>query len=82
MGLMMLAAGIGSDIVVSINGADRPAGAPAGSTPGDRGARPDFASMTDDQLEQVKARMRSKGMTNEQLEACMKRRRESTTHGV
>ena len=37
--------------------------------------------MTDDQLEQVKARMRSKGMTDEQIEERIKRRREATANG-
>lgn len=59
----------------------RPAGAPGGESPGSRGARPDFSSMTDDQLEQVKARMRSKGMTDEQIEERIKRRREATANG-
>jgi membrane fusion protein (multidrug efflux system) len=33
------------------------------------GGRPDFASMTPEQLERVKAMMRSRGMTDEQIEA-------------
>lgn len=40
------------------------------------GGRPDFANMTPEQLEQVKQRMRSRGMTDEQIEERIKRVRE------
>jgi len=45
-----------------------------------RGGRPDFANMTDEQLEQFKARMRSMGMTDEQIEERIKRRREAAAN--
>lgn len=49
--------------------------------PGDRrgggpGGRPDFANMTPEQLEAAKARMRERGMTDEQIEERLKRLRE------
>ena len=67
----------------------RPQGTPVPGPPGPsggsgkrgRGGRPDFASMTDEQLEQVKARMRSMGLTEEQIEERIKRRREAAING-
>jgi RND family efflux transporter MFP subunit len=47
---------------------------------GGRGGRPDFANMTDEQLEQVKVRMRSMGMTDEQIEERIKRRSETAAN--
>ncbi len=61
--------------------ADGPAGPPGGMAQGSPGGRPDFASMSDEQLEQVKARMRSKGMSDEQIEERIKRRREAASNG-
>ena len=66
-----------------------PQGTPASGSPEppggfgkrSRGNRPDFANMTDEQLEQVRARMRSMGMTDEQIEERIKRRREATANG-
>ena len=57
------------------------AGPPAGLAKGGRRERPDFANMTDEQLEQMKARMRSMGMSDEQIEARIKRRREAASNG-
>lgn len=62
-------------------GAERPEGPPGGFAKGDRGGRPDFANMTDEQLEQVKARMRSMGLTDEQIEQRIKHRREAAANG-
>ncbi len=59
-----------------------PQGAPVGGFGRRRhGDRPDFVNMTDEQLEQVRARMRSMGMTDEQIEERIKRRREATANG-
>jgi membrane fusion protein (multidrug efflux system) len=52
-----------------------------GSSKGGRGGRPDFANMTDEQLEQVKERMRSRGMSDEQIDERIKRSREAATNG-
>ncbi len=46
---------------------------------GGRG-RPDFSQMTPEQLERVKERMRSRGMTEEQIEERLKQLRESSTN--
>jgi len=61
-------------------GSDRPA-EQGGLAQGGRGGRPDFTNMTDEQLEQVKARMRSMGMTDEQIDERIKRRREAAANG-
>ena len=66
----------------------QPQGAPAPGPPGpddgsgkrSRAGRPDFANLTDKQLEQVKARMRSMGLTDEQIEERITRRREAAAH--
>ncbi len=60
--------------------AGRPA-RPGDGAKGGRGGRADFANMTDEQLEQIKARMRSMGMTDEQIEERIKRRREAAANG-
>jgi len=57
-----------------------PPGPDDGSGKRSRTGRPDFADMTDKQLEQVKARMRSMGLTDEQIEERITRRREAATH--
>jgi membrane fusion protein (multidrug efflux system) len=62
-------------------GSSPAAGPAAGLAKGGRSKRPDFANMTDEQLEQMKARMRSTGMSDEQIEARIKRRREATSNG-
>lgn len=54
---------------------------PGGSSKGRRGERPDFANMNDEQLEQVKERMRSRGMSDEQIEERIKRFREAAASG-
>ncbi len=59
----------------------RPDGRPEGSGKGGRGGRLDFANLTDEQLEQIKARMRSMGMSDEQIEERIKRRREAAANG-
>jgi len=52
-------------------------GEPGADGPGPGGRpRPDFADMTPEQLEQVKQRMRSRGMTDEQIEERIERLRE------
>lgn len=48
---------------------------------GGRGGRPDFANMTEEQIEEIKSRMRSKGMSDEQIEERLKRRREAAANG-
>jgi hypothetical protein len=45
-----------------------------GMGPGGGQGRPDFSKMTPEQLEQVKERMRSRGMSDEQIESIIKRR--------
>jgi len=60
---------------------ERPAGPPGARDKGGSGGHPDFANLTDEQLEQIKARMRSKGMTDEQIEERIKRRREAAPNG-
>ena len=51
------------------------AGPPAGVGDSPRGqdGRPDFSKMTPEQLEKVKERMRSRGMTEEQIEERLRR---------
>jgi len=51
-------------------------GGPGQGGPG--GGRPDLASMTPEQIEHVKERMRSRGMTDEQIEERIKRAREQS----
>ena len=55
-----------------------PAGGPGGTG---GGQRPDFSSMTPEQLEAMKDRMRERGMTDEQIEARIKMMRESAQQG-
>jgi RND family efflux transporter MFP subunit len=50
------------------------AGMGGGMGPGGGRGRPDFSKMTPEQLEQVKERMRSRGMSDEQIETIIKRR--------
>ena len=45
--------------------------------PGRPGGRPDFSKMTPEQLERAKEFMRSRGMTDEQIEERLKRAREA-----
>jgi membrane fusion protein (multidrug efflux system) len=59
--------------------AERPAAPPVAR--GDGGGRPDLANMTAEQLEQVKQRMRSKGMSDTQIEERIKRSREAAANG-
>ncbi len=58
-----------------------PGGPPGRSGKGGPGGRPDFANLTEEQLEQIKARMRSMGMSDEQIEERIKRRREAAANG-
>jgi len=62
-------------------GSGRPTRPPGAVAEGGRDGRPDFANLTDEQLEQIKARMRSKGMSDEQIEERIKRRREAAANG-
>jgi membrane fusion protein (multidrug efflux system) len=55
--------------------ADRPRG-PSGQRPGGDRPRPDFASMTPEQLDAAKERMRARGMSEEQIERMIQRGRE------
>jgi hypothetical protein len=49
-----------------------------GMGPGGGRGRMDFSKMTPEQLEQVKKRMRDRGMSEEQIEAIVRRRIEES----
>ena len=91
--LQILGGADGSVVQAPPGASGRPEGAPQGRPGRERASpegfakgkggrgRPDFANLTEDQLEQIKARMRSTGMTDEQIEERLKRRREAAANG-
>jgi RND family efflux transporter MFP subunit len=69
----------GGEMTAGASAGGPPSGGPPGGFGG--GQRPDLSKMTPEQVEQMKERMRARGMTDEQIEGILKRMREAQGGG-